>query len=181
MLRFCSGCEQHLGPGAFSEAQWNNGIAKSLCLDCDIGGEVAAQTVEPFVSAANRNNATRGVILKGAGENPFAQGAFRYVEMCQYTEGERAGQAAVCKWFKTGIVFEDKYFEKDIKAVHKALEIINKFNRERHIDLNIKLNTPEVWTRSSKRRDRSNSLVLVEPFIENYQRFNSNTVCIYIF
>lgn len=42
-------------------------------------------------------------------------------------------------------MFEGGFFARDIKAVDKALEIIEQFNQRGNIDQTIKLNIPAVW------------------------------------
>lgn len=81
----------------------------------------------------------------------------------------------MCKWFKTGAVFEEEYFEKDILAVDKALEIIGKFNQLGIVDKMVKLNVPTVWTFVPD-SDWAGRKTLTEPYVDNYEKFNSNTV-----
>lgn len=100
----------------------------------------------------------------------FAQGAFRNVHKGTYTVGRRAGQPCVCKIFKTGSVFEDSYFECDMKVVGKTLHLVEQWNNLRFVDKLIQVNKAEVWTFESN-GERN----LVEPFIYNWQKFNSNT------
>ncbi|OTA95529.1 hypothetical protein M434DRAFT_69283 [Hypoxylon sp. CO27-5] len=106
---------------------------------------------------------------------PFAEGGFRLVVRGTYTEGLRKGQACVAKWFKTGRVFEKHYFTLDIKAVDKALEIVNRFNQLKIVNRPIKINVPNVWAFDNNAGEWAGQHVLVEPFIHNYQKFNSNT------
>ena len=140
-------------------------------------------------------------------DHPFAHGAFRWVARGSYTHGDRAGEPCVCKWFKSGAVFEATFFELDIKAVHKAVEIVKKWNAAGVINKTVRLNIPEVWqwdngarkragrhltgsgqisngvVRTSRKEDSnvlsihaiSGSKTLVEPFIEKWQKFNSNS------
>lgn len=58
---------------------------------------------------ARRNNAWEATYKDHALINPFAEGGFRYVAKGVYTHGERAGQLSVCKWFKTGVVYEERF------------------------------------------------------------------------
>jgi hypothetical protein len=51
----------------------------------------------------------------------------------------------VVKWFKTGAVYEETFFEKDLLAVDKAQEIIDAWN-SLQLSNTIHLNHPEVWT-----------------------------------
>ena len=94
-----------------------------------------------------------------------------------YIDGERRGQLCVTKWFKTGVVFEKEFFELDIKAVAKAMEIIERFN-PRIANKSIKINVAEVWTFTGGGPGTAmprGAKSLTEPFIQNYQKFNSNT------
>ncbi|THC87548.1 hypothetical protein EYZ11_013006 [Aspergillus tanneri] len=102
--------------------------------------------------------------------------AFRWVAKGSYTSGPRKGEACVVKWFKTGAVFSNDYFTLDIKAVDKALEIVNRFNQLNIINKVVKINVPEVWYFTDKSNDEwAGQRHLCEPFIKNYQKFNSNT------
>ena len=106
--------------------------------------------------------------------SPFAQGAFRLVAKGHYISGPRNGQQCVCKWFKSGAVYEDTFFKKDIIAVEKAQEIINAFNEEGIIQETIYLNHPGVWV-FEPQSTYAGQKHLIEPFIENFQKFNSNS------
>jgi len=122
------------------------------------------------------NHSNKSVFDNEALENPFASGAFRWVAKGRYTGGERDGQACVAKWFKTGAVFSDDYFALDIKAVDKALEIVNRFNQLNIVDKPVKINVPSVWRfTDASVEEWAGQRVLCEPFIQNYQKFNSNT------
>ncbi len=66
----------------------------------------------------------------------------------QYTEGTRAGEPCVCKWFKTGHVVEASFFDLDIKAMDKAHDLVKEWNSWRMIDKIVKVNIPQVWTGS---------------------------------
>jgi hypothetical protein len=133
-------------------------------------------------ATARRNNATEASFVHSDLSNPFAEGGFRWVAKGIYTRGDRAGEACVCKWFKSGKVFESTYFDLDIKAMDKALDLIKEWNSRCFIDQPIKLNVPEVWTfkRSAvahwaNSANWADTKCLQEPFIDNYQKFNSNT------
>ena len=109
-------------------------------------------------------------------DNPFASGSFRWVAKGTYTDGPRIGEPCVCKWFKTGAVFENSFFDIDIRAVDTALQLVMQFNEEQLVNKIVRLNVPSVWIfQPGSGRDRVGSKVLIEPFIENYQKFNSNT------
>jgi len=125
---------------------------------------------------ARINNATEASFSYDDLDHPFAEGSFRWVAKGQYTEGQRKGEACVTKWFKSGFTFEEEFYAKDIKAVDKALEILEKWNSKGFIDKHIHLNKPEVWTfKQDARKKWAGSKTLIEPFIENYQKWNSNS------
>jgi hypothetical protein len=128
------------------------------------------------VQSERKNNATIANLTDCDLDNPFAEGGFRYVARGTYAAGERAGEACVCKWFKTGHVFEDTFYAKDIQATNMALHIVREWNGRRFIEQVVKVNVPEVWMFGSIcRSDFANTRVLIEPFIDNYTKFNSNT------
>jgi hypothetical protein len=114
------------------------------------------------------------------GFRPFAEGGLRWVYKGKYLDGERKGQACVSKEFKSGVVFEDDYFKLDIMAIDKALDIANRFNQLNVVDKPVKINVATVWATQADDDDDDDDewtgpLTLVEPFIQNYQKFNSNT------
>mmetsp|Transcript_14330 Transcript_14330/g.36602 ORF Transcript_14330/g.36602 Transcript_14330/m.36602 type:complete len:192 (-) Transcript_14330:138-713(-) len=71
---------------------------------------------------------------------------------------------------------EAHFYDTDLKAVREALQLITMWNAKGLVDRMVKLNVPEVWTfdeeSSAAWRGRK---VLQEPFIDQYQKFNSNT------
>lgn len=69
---------------------------------------------------------------------------------------------------------EAEFFADDIKAVDKALALIEAWNRGGHVDKTVTINTPGVWTWMGG-SSRAGQKVLHEPFITNYQKFNSNS------
>ncbi|KAI9553924.1 hypothetical protein GHT06_019194 [Daphnia sinensis] len=119
---------------------------------------------------SRQNNASRATIETST---IFASGAFKNVYKGQYEKGERAGEECVCKMFKSGSVFEESYFEVELKVVAKALEIVNRFNKGKHINQNIWLNQPAIW--SSLDPDSYGEKAIIEPMITNFEKFNSNT------
>lgn len=131
------------------------------------------------VTTARLNNASMATFSHRNLDHPFAEGMFRWVAKGVYTEGLRKGEPCVAKWFKTGIIFEEKYYEKDVMAVDKALEILVKWNNSRFITEHIMLNKVEVWTfipnPGIHAGKWAGSKCLQEPFITNYTKFNSNT------
>ena len=84
-------------------------------------------------------------------------------------------QAAVTKWFKDGHHFEAEFFDLDIKAVDKAIQLVREFNNQAIIGSVIRMNKPEVWTFKESAIGWAGRKTLTEPFIQNWQKFNSNT------
>jgi hypothetical protein len=119
---------------------------------------------------ARENNATEAIVY----DPIFASGSFKNVSKGKYTNGEKVGEDCVCKYLKSGSVFEESYFQTELKVVEKALEIINNFNKEKVINLNIWLNKPGIWT-FVPGSENEGEKVLVEPMISNFEKFNSNT------
>jgi hypothetical protein len=114
------------------------------------------------------NSSTRASIDKS---KIFAQGTFKIVWRGVYTQGSRAGQACVAKEFKTGSGYEAYNFREELAIVASAQAIIDKWTEARVVNRRIMLNTPEIWADLGSGGKRA----LIEPFIENFEKFNSNT------
>lgn len=119
-------------------------------------------------SAARRNLATGARVCDGQLERPFARGTTRRAAKGIYTSGTRRGQYCVVKWPLSGHTSCSNRFHHDLEIVDRALEIINEFNAARVIAEPIRLNIPEVW-------NIDDCKVLIEPFIENMRKYNSNS------
>ncbi|KAF9161458.1 hypothetical protein BGX20_002107 [Mortierella sp. AD010] len=113
------------------------------------------------------NNSTSAAIDSSV---EYARGAFKKVYKGKYTEGSRTGQPCVSKVFISGSVFENSYFQHEMDVVKKATEIVRAFNGLELINKRIVINQPEIWVF----RD-SQALTLIEPLIENFEKFNSNS------
>ncbi|ESZ89805.1 hypothetical protein SBOR_9811 [Sclerotinia borealis F-4128] len=101
----------------------------------------------------------------------FASGTFKNVWTGRYTEGRRKGQRCVSKEFKTGSVFEKHFFDEELRIIERTQEIIDDFHAANIIlGKDIILNTPDVWTYTESRHK-----CLIEPMIDNFQKFNSNS------
>ena len=130
--------------------------------------------VDP-TKTARHNESNHASFTHEALSKPFAAGAFRWVAKGKYTEGSRRGEACVCRWFKTNSDLEDSFFATDLEASQKAVDLITKWNTQRLIDRMVKVNLPEIWTFTSRSGEWAGRQVLQEPFIEHYQKFNSNS------
>ncbi len=163
--RTCASCDRWLARSSFSDYQWKKGTGSCICDSCT--GD-ANQT-------CRRNNANKATFDNQDLDKPFAEGAFRWVAKGTYTDGHRRGEACVCKWFKTGHVMESHFYDSDLKTSNEAIRLITEWNHAKFIDRMVKVNVPEVWVFSKKSGDWAGKKILQEPFIENYQKFNSNS------
>jgi hypothetical protein len=134
---------------------------------------VPAQQNNRSQQTARENSSKQASFTQHDLAHPFAQGSFRWVAKGHYTSGARNGEPCVCKWFKTGGVMEASFYALDIKAMEKSMDLIRHFNAEGLIDRVVRLNRPEVWTFSSGPREGQK--VMQEPFVQGYQKFNSNS------
>ncbi|KAI0180409.1 kinase-like protein [Hypoxylon sp. FL1284] len=171
-MRECITCGRNLPQSSYSANQYSRGVGRSRCAACVHGHPADVPSAGDFDSG-RYNDAHEAEFSDYDFENPFAEGGFRWVAKATYTAGARRGEKCVLKWFKWGAVFEADYFILDIKATDKALEIVNRFNELNIVNKVVKINVPEVWTISSGRY--TDQRTLCEPFIQNYQKFNSNT------
>jgi hypothetical protein len=172
MSRTCADCARYLPKTSYTSNQWSKGVGISRCAACVHGFGSDAPDAAP-VDNGRYNNSHQAIITADDLDHPIASGAFRWVAKGRYTSGSRRGQACVAKWFKTGSVFSSDYFMLDIKAVDKALDIVNRFNQLDVVDKLVRINMPQVWKFSDGARHGER--FLCEPFIQNYQKFNSNT------
>lgn len=189
MGRSCAECHRQLDKSSFSKNQWSKGIGGSRCNSCvhgssgGGGGGGGGKRKQNHHSgspakrpaSARRNNSSRATFQSYDLDNPFESGTFRWVAKGEYTIGDRAGEPCVCKWFKSGTTLEEQFYADDIKAVDRALKLIEEFNSRGIVDKSVILNIPQVWTFDHESGSMANTKVLQEPFIANYQKFNSNS------
>ncbi|KAI1498353.1 kinase-like protein [Biscogniauxia marginata] len=173
-MRECVSCGRDLPRSSYTANQYSKGAGVSRCAGCVHGHRADIPSVGEFDSGRYNISSSASIPHREL-NNPFSQGAFRWVAKGTYTEGSREGQACVVKWFKTGAVFEADYFTLDIKAVDKALEIVNRFNELNIVNKAVKINVPAVWIFLGNSGEWAGQRHLCEPFIQNYQKFNSNT------
>lgn len=71
---------------------------------------------------------------------------------------------------------ESHFYDSDLAASNEAIRLITRWNEKNLIDKMVQVNLPEVWTfEPSSRPEWAGRKVLQEPYIEKYQKFNSNT------
>jgi hypothetical protein len=175
MTRQCYACGKNLDRNCYSNNQWRKGN-EAKCRACVNGGSSRSAGIQKRMrlDTARNNISSKAQFNTYDLNHPFAEGAFRWVAKGTYTEGDRRGEACVCKWFKKGHHFEESYFREDVKAVEKAIDIIQQFNQSGLINKHIRINRAAVWT-FQPGSIWSGRKVLQEPFIENWVKFNSNT------
>lgn len=119
------------------------------------------------MSNARTNRSTEAEIYR---DQLFASGTFKNVYAGEYVNGARAGQECVSKEFKTGSVYEEHYFKEELNIIRRAQAVIDDWHDARVINKRILLNTPTIWTYTE-----TGVKNLVEPMIENFEKFNSNS------
>lgn len=119
------------------------------------------------MSHSRSKNLSQAKIIKG---QLCASGSFKNVWQGKYVNGKRRGQKCVFKEFINGSTIEAHYFEKQLRIIKHAQRIIDAFEPAEIIPYDILLSIPEIRTFNGTK-----SPVLVEPMIDNYHKFNSNT------
>ena len=162
--RVCCACGNDLDSDEFSRNQWAKGVGISRCSDCVKEG--ITEETKGFRSSGRENTASRvNVDLNDI----FAEGTFKYCAEGRYAGGLRTGQKCVVKWFKEDNDFHGDLFERDLEAVQHTLRIITQWNQAALTpDVRMRINIPEIWTIQGQKS-------LLEPFIEDFTKFNSNT------
>jgi hypothetical protein len=164
-FRVCAACGNDLDSDNFSTNQWNKGVGISRCSVCV--QENIRENASGFSTARSNNNSNRARFDYYYTE----EGSFRYVYYGVYTGGSRTGQKCVKKVFKEQCDLNEDFYSKDMDAVTKTLNILTQWNQAGIISKKIRLNVPEMWPCT----DSADGKSLVEPFIENYEKFNSNS------
>ncbi|KAK2808765.1 hypothetical protein FQN50_004437 [Emmonsiellopsis sp. PD_5] len=175
MGRLCASCFRYLPQSSYTANQFSNWFV-SRCVSC-VHRHPYNTAPSKYLGSGRYNVSDEANFTSDDLANPFAQGAFRWVAMGTYIKGPRSGRACVGKWFKTGAAFSNDYFTLDIKAIDKALEIVNIFNQLNIITTSkvVRINVPAIWDFVGGDEKWAGQKILCEPFIENYQKFNSNS------
>nr|KMM68925.1 hypothetical protein CPAG_05248 [Coccidioides posadasii RMSCC 3488] len=171
----CTSCDHHLSQSSYTTNQYSKGPGVLQCASC-VHSHPSDNSFTKQSDSGRYNISTHATVPHDALDNLFAQGAFCWVAKGKYTSGLCSGQVCVIKWFKTGAVFSDNYFTLDIKAIDKVLEIVNRFNQLDIITKVVKINITAVWVFKDNTSDKwAGQNNLCESFIQNYQKFNSNS------
>lgn len=99
----------------------------------------------------------------------IGSGSFKDVHQGVYTKGPRSNQPCVEKKARPGSVSARELFKNESEIVEKALQYIERFNEEGVWKTDIYLNIPEIW------RTRHGEPCVIEPFIRNFEKYNSNS------
>lgn len=121
---------------------------------------------------AHNNNASRCLIDL---DKIIASGTFKNVYEGDYTEGKRAGEKCVSKQFKSGSVHEVDCFSEELRVIKRAQAILDNWYAA-HVasrQNRILLNRPEMW--EFEDGPQAGIKHLVEPSIDHFEKFNSNT------
>lgn len=182
--RVCCACYTDLPRSDFTVAQWKKGGGASRCAGCVSSRRLASVDSNP--SARTASGATR---VRLEGRRAFAHGGQRSVLHARYVDGERAGAAAVAKFFRlAGGAIEAKAFHDDDAVVGWALRFLTQFcNGGAGADAMaalggpLRLNVPVAYADAGGGElvrgggDGSGRRYLVEPFVYNFKKYNSNT------
>lgn len=173
--RICTGCNRDLDEFSYSANQWKKPIGLSKCNACVHAGTKVSKQFDRIASRENIS-AEASFSFKSL-SNPIATGSFRHVALGHYMTGPRMLEPCVTKWFKgPANVLEEYFYNLDIQAVDKANHMVQKWNDENFIETPIRINRPEVWQfTADSSKMWAGKKNLQEPFIQNYERFNSNT------
>eukprot|EP00171_Calliarthron_tuberculosum_P005788 IDg5788t1 len=124
---------------------------------------------------ARENDAVTARIFQGELKHPYAQGKLRYTVRGVYTSGTRKNQLCIIKWPKTHHSTSIDPFKNDLKVAKAALFYINQWNAAGFTNQLVRLNMPVVWRLAAGTGHPIGMRVLVEPFIPNFRKWNSNT------
>jgi hypothetical protein len=126
--------------------------------------------------SSRRNLSNRAATYR---DSVFGEGSFKVVYRGTYTSGRRRGEACVVKEMRSGSSWLESVFDNELEVVNRAVEIVDKFNNAGHVSKPILMNTPEVWEYTDDHTNQLSGIAgaknLVEPMIQNFQKFNSNS------
>lgn len=121
------------------------------------------------MSHRRTNGGSSDAVVEGG--PPFAEGTFKVCRKARYQDGHRRGETAIVKQFKQGSPFEERYFQEELNIVREAERIVAAFNETGVLGRRrVRVNIPNI-----ARAYKSGVNYLIEPFIEGFQKFNSNT------
>mmetsp|Transcript_16236 Transcript_16236/g.35102 ORF Transcript_16236/g.35102 Transcript_16236/m.35102 type:complete len:228 (-) Transcript_16236:450-1133(-) len=173
-------CGRNFTKGSYSNDQWRKGVGLSRCYACVEG--IGQQQQQQWW------NQQQTVLLRlHVGTMPLAPHSQTMPFQIHLRKGGFGGLPRASTPTVPGrerlvsasgsSLDEARFFDLDIKAMDKAHELVKEWNSRRMIDELVKGNIPEVWTFDHLpcQPTFSRKKILQEPFIHNYQKFNSST------
>ena len=170
--RVCAGCDEELRKDEFSTTQWRKGVGFSRCEECVREG---VKIDDGGFGTMRYNNYKSAKIYN---TKVFAHGSFKTCYLGEYTGGERTGQKCVAKCMHgtqghCNLPYYDEdegkeVFKADLDAVEQARRILVQWNNLKLTNFMFRLNAPEVI-------QYEGTIFLLEPYIEDFTKFNSNT------
>ncbi|KAM7194159.1 Protein kinase-like domain containing protein [Naviculisporaceae sp. PSN 640] len=172
--RRCRTCRLAWPAGLYTNAQWALGSRRSQCYGCYFGitQTLPGAAPDPLTHGRYSNHSGTAEFTNDAFTNPLAKGGFRSIAKGKYIWGPMKGADCVGKWFRTAEVAPDDFYGFDIEVFGKAQGLVALFNAQgillRPALVNQPLVAPPLYPRIPYR-------ALIEPFLENWRNFNSNT------
>ena len=103
----------------------------------------------------------------------YAQGTFKNVFKGVFCNGPRTNQPCVTKVLRRSAGCGVEYYDNELTIVRKTLELVTRFNQLDHIPMFVYVNIPEIF--STCTHNSYLGKVLIEPFIRNFIKLNSNS------
>ena len=121
-----------------------------------------------------------GYIYKG---NHFAEGAFRYAYAGIVNDGPNAGQKLVIKKWKTKDIFDETFWDNDIKCHEKAKELVDEWNKNKFVSKIYEVSIPFQVHQTTGENEKAapnqtkfKEELLCEEYIEGkWEKWNSNS------
>jgi hypothetical protein len=171
--RICGGCKNMLSVDAFSDKCRCVGSTHNKHLPmCDVCRD-SEQIVTSQQHLFDRQTSPFNAIFNAEDiQNPKMQGGYTYVALgsyCTNSKGPDKVDRCIIKWWKSGPVQSHDLYDIYMRRILKAYDLIMMFNHEKIILEPVYLQIPSIVQLDS------GNIVLQEPYIEQYQKWNSNS------
>jgi hypothetical protein len=170
----CGACATILDRSGYGYAQWHRKYDAARCKSCIIADK---PVLKRFSSIAKKNEFRSGDFTHDALDHPFAESAICYLAQGDYVSGPRKDEINICRWLKSGHGKDDDdptIYDRYLYRLFKAYDLVDRWNQSCIIEEQVQLNIPGIF--KFRQGDKyEGKLVLQEPFIRNYEQFNSNT------
>jgi hypothetical protein len=175
--RVCASCGVNKGFDGYSKMQWCKDMGVAVCKECfDADGRRIIQ--KPLPKPPPEKEGRPPAFTCDHLDHPIAEGKYRFIAPAMHLTGPRNGMPCVVKWFKSGKILESKFFEMDMKVLRKkAPDFLIAWNEQKFIPEEIITTVPAFYQfdRTQMDTQRGRRPVLYEPYIKDFQKFNSNT------